>query len=292
MIPKRLDEITEADLNGLFKAAVPEQRTIDYKREIQELNDRGRKELLADVSSFANTAGGDLIFGMTERKGVPTGIPGIALPDPDQQILRLDGIIRSGLNPRIRHTSRAVNLASGQYVLIIRSEQRWYGPHRVIFKGDRRFYARTSNGKYELDVTELRNAFLFSNTVTDRISAFRSERVIALENGRSIIPLPDGPVLALHVMPVESFASGRSFAATGLSAVNLRPMGRLYSGVSARINFEGIIGVPHGDLPRAYTQVHRNGVIEAVEVGILSGSMNSKLIPSLLFEETIVNYLS
>ena len=149
MILKPIDEITEADLRDLVNAGVAEGKTLDYKQQLPETNDAGKRELLADVSSFANTAGGDLVFGVTESAGVPTGIPGVQIGDTDQEILRFDSIIRDGLSPRIRHTTRAVPLASGRYVLIIRSERSWYGPHRVIFKGDSRFYGRTTNGKYE-----------------------------------------------------------------------------------------------------------------------------------------------
>jgi Putative DNA-binding domain len=291
MIAKPLDQIAESDLTGLITAAVPEQRTIDYKREIQPMNDAGTRELLADVSSFANTAGGDLIFGMTESGGVPTGVPGIALADPDQTILQLDGIIRTGLDPRIRHTSRAIKLVSGQYVLIIRSEQSWYGPHRVIFKGNGRFYARTSNGKYELDVTELRNAFLFSNTVTERIAAFRSERVVALEAGRSLVPVSEGPKLVLHAIPLGSFSSRRSLEVMKLRSfpAMMRPMGRDGFG-AVRVNFDGVICTAYGDVPTAYTQVYRDGVIEAVGVGFLSG-YHANSIPGLLYEETVMKYL-
>lgn len=54
------------------------------------------------MSSFANTTGGDLVFGVTEAGGVPTGVPGVATENVDQEILRIDGKIRSGLSPRIR----------------------------------------------------------------------------------------------------------------------------------------------------------------------------------------------
>lgn len=291
MISKRLDEITEAVLNGLVAAAVPEKRTIDYKREIQQLNDAGRKELLADVSSFANTGGGDLIFGMTESEGVPTGVPGIQLSNPDQELLRLENIIRDGLEPRIRETAKAVPLANGNYVLVIRSEQSWYGPHRIVFQNNGRFWGRTSNGKYELDVTELRNAFLFSNTVTERIASFRSERVIALESGRLLVPLTPGPLLVLHCTPVESFSSKRSLDVMGLLSLPamMRPMGRDSYG-SVRVNFEGVICTAHGEIPAAYTQVFRNGVIEAVGEGFLSG-FNAGLIPSVVYEGTLLKYL-
>jgi hypothetical protein len=36
------------------------------------------------------------------------GIPGVQIGDTDQEILRFDSIIRDGLSPRIRHTTRAV----------------------------------------------------------------------------------------------------------------------------------------------------------------------------------------
>jgi hypothetical protein len=210
MIPKPVDQITESDLNDLVSAGVAERKTLDYKQQLPETNDAGRRELLADVSSFANTAGGDLIFGITEAEGLPTGIPGVQIGDTDREILRFDSIIRDGLSPRIRHTTRAVALASGSYILIIRSERSWYGPHRVIFKGDSRFYGRTTNGKYELDVTDLRNAFLFANTVAEKTAAFRSGRIIALGNGETLAPLAEGPKLVMHCMALESSARRRS----------------------------------------------------------------------------------
>ena len=49
MIPKSLDEIAEAYIRELKAAGIEEGKTIEYKREFP-----------ADVSSFANTEGGDV----------------------------------------------------------------------------------------------------------------------------------------------------------------------------------------------------------------------------------------
>jgi hypothetical protein len=291
MIVKPLDEITETDLNGLITASVAERKTIDYKQQLPDTNDAGKRELLADVSSFANTAGGDLIFGVTESAGLPTGIPGVQIANTDQEILRFDNIIRDGLSPRIRHTTRAVGLASGLSVLIIRAERSWYGPHRVVFKGDSRFYGRTTNGKYELDVTDLRNAFIFANTVAEKVAAFRSERIIAIENGRTLVPLPSGPLLAVHCLPLDSFASEKRLDVLGLGTAYqvLRPMGWVnLNGWGPRINFEGLICVASGDPPRTYTQVYRSGIIESVGEGFLRG-FKADLIPSTLYERTVLD---
>jgi hypothetical protein len=183
-----------------------------------------------------------------------------------------------------------VPLASGRYVLIIRSERSWYGPHRVIFKGDSRFYGRTSNGKYELDVTDLRNAFLFANTAAEKVAAFRSERVIALENGQPLAPLAGGPKLVMHCMALESFGAKPQYdvlALDGFEPVYAKPL----SGWGLRINFEGKICIASGEPSSAYTQIFRNGVIEAVRVGVLSSSQTPGVIPSLLYEEAVLGYL-
>ena len=229
-------------------------------------------------------------FGMTESGGVPTRIPGVQIGDTDQEILRFDSIIRDGLSPRIRHTTRAVPLANGRYVLIIRSERSWYGPHRVIFKGDSRFYGRTTNGQYELDVTDLRNAFLFANTVTEKISAFRSERIIALENGQALSPLAEGPKLVIHCMALESFGAKPQYDVLALDGIQPMYASRL-GGWGARINFEGRIFVASGEPSSAYTKIFRNGVIEAVRAGVLNSSQNPGVIPSLAYEEAVVTYL-
>jgi predicted HTH transcriptional regulator len=83
MIPRPLNEVDEADLAALINNAVAEGRTIDYKRELPGTSDGAKKEFLADASSFANTSGGDLIFGMEENEGVPTRVIGLQVADID-----------------------------------------------------------------------------------------------------------------------------------------------------------------------------------------------------------------
>ncbi len=289
MIPKLLEQIGEDDLNNLVAGGTAERRTLDYKQQLPDPNDAWKRELLADVSSFANTTGGDLVFGMTEVGGVPTGIPGVVIGNVDQEILRIDSIIRSGLSPRIRHATHPVRLGNGNYVLVVRAEQSWYGPHRVVFKGDSRFHGRTSNGKYELDVTDLKNAFLATSTLSEKISAFRTQRIIALESGRSPIPLAPSPKLLVHCIPFASFGNSPTYDVFG---VNIEPMyPRGLTGYRKRINFEGGIVTDVGTPPLAYTQVYRNGVIEAVRVGVLSTSRDPAVIPSGAYEEAILTYL-
>lgn len=68
MITKQLQAINRADLESLIENAVRENTTLDYKQELPGYNDEEKKEFLRDVLAFANTAGGDIIFGISERR--------------------------------------------------------------------------------------------------------------------------------------------------------------------------------------------------------------------------------
>ncbi len=207
MIQKQLSEIIEADLLALINNKVAEGRTIEYKRDLPSSSDSDKKEFLADVSSLANTSGGDLLFGMSEDSGFPTELLGIELNDRDQTLLRLENILTCGLSPRIRYQIRDVEVNAGKKALIIRVDRSWSGPHRVVYQGSDKFFGRNSAGKYPLDVNELRTAFTLSSSVTERIRAFRSDRIIALSNNEAPVPFVDDPKIVLHCIPVESFAS-------------------------------------------------------------------------------------
>ena len=72
-----LDSLEESDLQTLLDNEVPEGKTIDYKEALSGNSDSDKKEFLYDISSFANTSGGHLIFGIKEDGGVPTEICGL-----------------------------------------------------------------------------------------------------------------------------------------------------------------------------------------------------------------------
>ncbi len=67
MIEKPFDAIGKADIDALIENAVGESRTLEYKREMPNQSDKDRKEFLADISSFGNAAGGDILYGVKER---------------------------------------------------------------------------------------------------------------------------------------------------------------------------------------------------------------------------------
>jgi hypothetical protein len=205
---KPISSITETDLTELIVNQVAEGKTIDYKLTLPGNSDDDKKEFLADVSSFANTAGGHLIFGMEETQGIASNLPGISGLDPDKEKLRLEEIIRNGIAPRIAGISiHAVQLQNGNCVIATYIPKSWSSPHMVTFKGASRFFARHSAGKYPMDVQEIRQSFLLSDSTAERIKSFRLERLSQIRAGETPVAMSDEAKMVLHFVPLSSFQS-------------------------------------------------------------------------------------
>ncbi len=298
---KPLDSIEEGDLQELIDNQVPEGKTIEYKEALPGNSDGDKKEFLADVSSFANAAGGNLIFGIKEDSGTPVEICGLQISNVDAEILRLENIVQTGIAPRLPGLhihSVLLPAKSQQYAIIIRIQKSWLSPHMVTFRNDSKFYTRNSRGKYQLDVSELRTAFLLSETTTERIRNFRAERLGMIVAEEGAISLDEiAPKIVLHLVPFGAFDPAAKFDLFLLNDPNhiylLEPL-RLYSGgyQYPRFNFDGLIS----NLQGTYTQVFRNGIIEAVDTTIMGASRELRVTAGHIYEkrllEAIKRYLA
>lgn len=294
MIEKNIDQITEEDLQALIDNAVSERKTIEYKRSLSINRDSERKEFLADVSSFANASGGDLIYGITEAGGIPKKLEGLNLVNVDLEISRLESILRAGIEPRILSIIvRPISLSNSKTALIIRVPKSWISPHRVSFKGHDKFYARNSNGKYPLDVTELRVAFNLSEAITEKIRNFRQDRLSNIFAGETPVPFYDNPKIVLHLIPIISFNPAQSYDISKISSHpdRMKPMYCL--NCNNRYNLDGFLTYSGGREEKSYSyvQLFRNGIIEAVEGQLLESSSGELLIHSVEYERQLIRSL-
>lgn len=293
-----LDAITEADLQRLVQDQVAEKRDIDYKAATYGNRDQDYGEFLADVSSFANTVGGEIVIGMTEQGGVPTGLSPLLL-DPDAEILRLENCARSGLQPRIfGFAIRAVPIAAGGHVLVLRIPRSYNQPHRVIRQGSVRFWARSSAGKYEPNVDELRALFMRAPQLADRIRDFRFDRIAKIVGGDTPVPLMGNRPLVLHVAPLSAFEGPQSFRLDINQAPHqffmaFPPIGTQVG--DFRINVDGALVLSNrgadGRTHRAYVQAFHSGIVEAVDSTFAMGEgtpQNPFRLTALRTEATIV----
>ncbi len=289
MIQKLFDSISKADIDALLSNQVPEGRDIEYKTALPGATNDEKKEFLADVSSFANAAGGDLLYGIIEVGGLPRDAPGVAIADSDAEILRLDNVVRDGIEPRIPavQMKTLAGFPRGA-ILLMRIQKSWASPHMVKFQNLSRFYTRNNAGKYPMDVGELRSAFALSESLPQRIRQFRDDRLGRIVAGETPIRLLQNPKLVLHVLPVASFSPGLGLPVTKLPA--LPPIGD--TGWNMRINIDGVVTFsgPRQDEPgsRGYCQVFRSGRLESVYADIVRIHNNTPFIASVAYERYII----
>lgn len=98
---KLIDSLDRTDLDALVTAGETESRVIEYKLLLPGTGDHDKKEFLADISSFANAGGGDILFGMMELNGAPKQLVGLEPTNVDAEKLRLEEIVRNGVAPRV-----------------------------------------------------------------------------------------------------------------------------------------------------------------------------------------------
>lgn len=292
MIPKQLKDIREDDIQLIVRKATPAGETIEYKRELPGTSDLDEQQFLADVSSFANTMGGDLVFGVDHVQGIPFTAVGLTISDTDQEIRRLSSLLKSGLEPKIRYEIQPVRLHDAKLVLIVRAERSWLGPHRVVFKSHDKFYGRTAKGKHSLDVSELRTAFGFSQTIVSRIRKFRTDRIIALAKNDTPMPFTGAAKLVLHCIPFESFGGPRELDLQHLEAQTDKGWVMNGVGQNHRSTFEGFVTFNGRATADSYTQVFRSGIIEAVDGTTLNDVTEDRSqLPTLTYEQRLLEYL-
>ena len=287
------DAVGESDLQELVDGQVTESLRLDFKLTHYGNSDSDKRELLKDVSALANTHGGHLVLGVEETEGVATGLIGLDALDCDAEILRMEQIVRSGLEPRVSGIRiKAIPLSNGCPIILVRVPRSWNPPHRVVAKGINRFYIRHSAGIYEPSIEELRVLFTQSTSALDHARRFRDERIQTVCAGEGERPLvADGRVF-LHIVPSAAFSGMVSLDVEAIYAQHLafHPIGTM--GMTPRFNYHGFINERGGDKNHGYTQVFRNGCLEATGANIVRVREGQPIIAGLWLERKIFEVFS
>ena len=211
----------------------------------------------------------------------------------DAELLRLESLIASGLEPRARYTAQVIQVEGGA-VLLFRVERSLNSPHRVTLKSHDKFYGRTASGKYSMDVQQLRDAFNENAQAWERLRAFRTERLMNILAGRSALEMQSGGKIVAHVLPISSFAADKSY-----DFPNLENHLKLFQPMNAqgwhqRRTFEGRLAFDRIEgASNTYIHLYRRGIIEAVEGRMLNYTQvnGQKTLPSLGYERLLVQHL-
>lgn len=271
LLGKNFDDIDAATIQSLIDAGVAESVHLEFKRQSYGDADADKKELLKDISSFANAFGGHLVIGVDEDEGAAAAVTPLCGVDFDQELLRLENITRAGLEPTIVGVRMKRIDVNGGGVVVIHIPRSFNPPHRVIFKNSNRYYARNSAGAHELSLEELRMLFGEQRSIEERAKAFVGERFLRVQGGDGAMPIPvsDG-VLVMHLVPLSDFGSGRRIEIPNLHARHqmFAPIGP--TGFSWRINLDGYCVYRGGEVCHGYTQIFRDGSVEATTASVFS----------------------
>jgi hypothetical protein len=282
VIPKPLASVTKQDIDELVANKVREGLTLEYKEALPGNSDSECKEFLADVCSFANSAGGDIVYGVSEARDTgepPTGEPGEAVGLSriifDQEQLRLLSRIHDGIEPGIHGVQvHPVDGFPNGLVIVLRIPKSGNPPHMVTYKGLSRFFARTSGGKHQMDYDEIRAAFAMSAALADNINQLRDGRIQKIMNDETPVRLTRTPRVILHLIPFSAVSLGFRLDAARFAAHDrhLLPIQRSLKGTRSRFNLDGLLIYSSPDDKSEawdYCQAFRSGMIEAVDAEML-----------------------
>lgn len=286
------DAVAESDIQALLQVQAPESMTLDYKQSLYGNSDSDKKEFLKDLTALANTNGGHLILGIRETDGVAESVTPISAENPDAELLRMESIARSGVEPPLPGLRiKSISLEAGGYLIVCRVPKSWIGPHRVVAKGSNRFYMRNSAGVFEPSIEELRALFTQRNSFLHQAQAFRDKRLSEICDSDGIRPLVGNGRLVIHVLPSASFSGMINLDLEAVHNANLkfRPMGS--SGMSPRFNYHGFITERGGEENHGYVQIFRNGCLEATKAPIVREHEGKRNIPGTGVEELVFKHV-
>lgn len=265
MIDKKIEDITKEDLIELINNQVPENRTLEYKSALTIGQDKEKKEFLADVSSFANCIGGDLIIGIEEDENekTPINICGISYTNQDELFRQIESIIRDSFSPRILNVQLQIVPVEEKNVLIIRIPQSIIAPHRIEFKEWSRFYTRNNKGKYPMDVNELRLAFNSGIDLSQRIESYKTNRYFDIISNKYNRLENNKPIFVVHYIPLSALNNSISkFSIKDIKQAIQNSNSSAFGNTSfPQITIDGAY-IPHSSYEDSYAKFINNGIIE------------------------------
>lgn len=220
---KRPDLIALEDINELIGEV--EGKRLDVKRGAYHLSlvheedestaerakaiEHAKADLCTDVCAMANAQGGFIVLGAKDNKNTVTEVTGLSLNLTTEQAVRhLQDAALSGIEPALHGLHVQPVLISEEaslFVIVICVPRSLNAPHRV--KNGQRFVIRQSVNNSDMDISEIRNAFVAGATYVERAQRLRAERLVQLVQDRVICsssPATSGPKVVVHCIPLAS----------------------------------------------------------------------------------------
>lgn len=273
MLPlKNLHEIDAAFLEA--HRDLRESQTLEYKEALDLETNRGKESFLAELTGFANTGGGDIIYGLSElrdEEGKQTGyfneIRGIEIVNLEQLKQQIENILRDTVKPRLLGNEiQEIPLGENRFVLCFRVRKSFQSPHRVELGGRRSFWIRKSSTTNEMDVGELRAAFNSTYSLEEKLQNFRVSFIRRIFEEDAFSTMRSEATLLIQIIPSPSLDGAGSLNFKSVIEKGKLRTPFVHSFDNSIFNFKGFLRFAAKDTGAPYdsfVQLHHNGMIEA-----------------------------
>lgn len=161
MFSKSITELTFEDVERLVEDVQEETINLDYKENSPA--DTSTKELAKDVSALANTCGGLLVYGISEKEHYK--ICGIKCPDDIKE--RIENKLVTSITPQVYYLTQLIEIPEDKRkkyeiepdnncIFVIYVPQSYNTVHMVVVKNDNRYYKRLDKSSVPMNEDEVR----------------------------------------------------------------------------------------------------------------------------------------
>ena len=286
MFLDNFSEVNADDIIDLINNKIPEQKTLEYKRQLPEKgNDLEKTRLLQCVTSFANTDGGIIVFGLSVNKEDDSiEVTGIDTPT-DSDFLSIQNMVKDKITPRINPPDFRDLKINDKKIYLMKIYQSYTKPHFV--NGNFVFYGRNSSGKYTLDITDIKNLFLESKKVEEQFENFRIQRIMKLKSGNFPFKYNSNKIITLHIASISSLNNNIQLSMSKHKNDFQVFMPMENGGYSRVNNYDGCLNYWHEKEGKmySYVQIFRSGIIEATQFNFFSFENENKIFGKFVEEE-------
>lgn len=157
-----LDDIADDEIADLVEAHVSERQYLEFKATFDYKNDRARLELLRDIVSMANGGGGYLVLGIRDdgRGRAQSFVEPALMTRSDSMIRSIRGLCHDHIAEPIEGIEIRSRNVKGHSVIVVRVPVSARRPHMVTLHRRTDFWTRVEDGKRQMSVGEIREAFV------------------------------------------------------------------------------------------------------------------------------------
>lgn len=165
---------TEQDLKTLLDNKIPESINLEYKEIITE-----NKEIAKDISAFANTKGGVIIYGIKEKELIPkelTPFPISGIPE------KIENVLWNGISPKLECEIFPISSMRSKTkgYIVVKIPESPYKPHMVNY--NHKYYKRQNFSNVPMEEYEIERCYEQRKKSIERIRKLLTQEQKTIES--------------------------------------------------------------------------------------------------------------